>query len=144
MRKIYELKDISDGPFFYKDQLIICDKENDCLFFNVNDYSFVNKINIGWSYPLEVLNGQIFLNDNGNNDLFVYDNEIKNFVIYQNSIGGGSVAIFDDKIIEDKYDRKSKSVQVTLYEKSSNNQLWQNTFPDRVGSSIWGKNLYIT
>ena len=125
------MKDISDGPFFYKDQLIICDKENDCLFLNVNNYSFVNKINIGWSYPLDVLNGQIFLNDNGNNDLFVYDNDLKKFVLYRNSLSGGFVTIFKEYFVETKYDRNQNEVRVVFHEKGSKNVLWSRTYFNR-------------
>ena len=140
MKKIIELSNITSIPEFYNGMVLVC-SSNTLFFVSEQTGEIVHEICFDTWYPLEVSDGKLLMYKN---DLFIYDDEIKNFVVYQNSIGGGSVAIFNDKVIEDNYDRKSKSVQVTLYEKSSNAQLWQNTFPDRVGSSIWGKNLYIT
>ncbi len=140
MKKIIELSNITSIPEFYNGMILVY-SSNVLLFISEKTCNVMHKIIFDNWYPLEVSDGKVLMY---RNDLFIYDDELKNFVVYQNSIGGGLVAFFDDKIIEDKYDRESKSVQVTLYKKNSNGQLWQNIFPNRVGSCIWGNNLYIT
>ncbi len=140
MKKIIELSNITSIPEFYNGMILVY-SSNVLLFISEKTGKIVHKIIFDNWYPLEVSDGKVLMY---RNDLFIYDDELKNFVVYHNSIGGGLVAFFDDKIIEDKYDRESKSVQVTLYKKNSNGQLWQNIFPNRVGSCIWGNNLYIT
>ena len=46
MKKIYELKDITYGPFFYKDQIIVCNEQDEYLFFSADNYRLLHKVNV--------------------------------------------------------------------------------------------------
>lgn len=140
MKKIIELRNITSIPEFYNEMVLLY-RSNTLLFISEKTYDVVHELHFNDWYPLEVSNGIVLMYKN---DLFIYDDKLKKFTLYQGSIYGGAVAFFNDKIIEDKYDRKNKSVEVTLYEKNNNDKLWQRTFPERRGSYILGEHLYVT
>lgn len=140
MKKIIELRNITSIPEFYNEMVLLY-RSNTLLFISEKTYDVVHELHFDDWYPLEVSNGKVLMYKN---DLFIYDDKLKKFTLYHGSIYGGAVAFFNDKIIEDKYDRKNKSVEVTLYEKNNNDKLWQRTFPERRGSYILGEHLYIT
>ncbi len=140
MKKIIELSNITSIPEFYNGMVLVY-SSNVLLFISEKTGKIVHKISFDNWYPLEVSDGKVLMY---RNDLFIYDDELKNFVVYQNSISGGSISIYNNKIIESKYDRATNSVQIILYEEKGNKKLWQNFFSNRRGKCIFGKHLYIT
>ena len=140
MKKIIELSNITSIPEFYNGMILVY-SSNVLLFISEKTGKIVHKISFDNWYPLEVSDGKVLMY---RNDLFIYDDELKNFVVYQNSISGGSISIYNNKIIESKYDRATNSVQIILYEEKGNKKLWQNFFSNRRGKCIFGKHLYIT
>ncbi len=140
MKKIIELSNITSIPEFYNGMVLVY-SSNVLLFISEKTGKIVHKIIFDNWYPLEVSDGKVLMY---RNDLFIYDDELKNFVVYQNSISGGSISIYNNKIIESKYDRATNSVQIILYEEKGNKKLWQNFFSNRRGKCIFGKHLYIT
>ena len=140
MKKIIELSNITSIPEFYNGMILVY-SSNVLLFISEKTGKIVHKIIFDNWYPLEVSDGKVLMY---RNDLFIYDDELKNFVVYQNSISGGSISIYNNKIIESKYDRATNSVQIILYEEKGNKKLWQNFFSNRRGKCIFGKHLYIT
>jgi len=140
MKKIIELSNITSIPEFYNGMILVY-SSNVLLFISEKTCNVMHKISFDNWYPLEVSDGKVLMY---RNDLFIYDDELKNFVVYQNSISGGSISIYNNKIIESKYDRATNSVQIILYEEKGNKKLWQNFFSNRRGKCIFGKHLYIT
>lgn len=140
MKKIIELKNITSKPEFYRGMIIVSNI-NKILFISEQTYEVNHVIYFDTWYPIEVIDDKVLMY---RNDLFIYDDDKKDFVLCQSSMNEGAVAFFNDKIIEDNYDRKAKSVQVSLYERIKNKKLWEKTFPDRRGSCIWGNKLYVT
>ena len=139
MKKIIELSGITSIPEFYNGMVLVYGS-NTLFFVSEQTGEIVHEICFDTWYPLEILDGKLLMH---RNDLFIYDDEIKNFVVYQNSISGGAISIYNNKIIENKYDRATNSVQVTLYDQG-NKKLWQNFFSNRRGKRIFGEYLYVT
>ena len=144
MKKICEFQNVSDGPFFYNNQLIICNKESDYLFFSTDDYSLVDKIHVEANYFVEVLNGQFFLYDHYHNDLYIYDDDLKKIVLYRNSLSGGFVTFFNEHFVEKKYDRNKNEVRVVFYKKNSEDVLWSKTYFDRSYFLDISEHLFLT
>lgn len=141
MKKIYELKDITYGPFFYKDQIIVCNEQDEYLFFSADNYRLLHKVNVGGIYTIDILEGRIYLY---NHDLYTYDDKTETFILYRPSLGGGFVILFNDYFIETKYDWDRDEVKVSFYKEASNDIQWTNIFRKRVGVLNVGRHLYIT
>lgn len=141
MKKICELKEITYGPFFYKDQIILCNNQNDYLFLSTDDYHLLHKVNIGAVYTIDIVDGKIYLY---NHDLYIYDDKINDFVICRSSLGGGFVLMFDDHFLEKKYDRKLNEVRIIFYEKGDEKILWTRIFVNRKSFLNTSNHLYLT
>lgn len=138
MKKIMQLNNIESGPDFYN-RMIMVYKNNTLLFISEKNYEVMHEIHFDNWHPLDVIDGKLLMHKN---DLFIYNDAIKDFVLYQSSKDGGTVSIFKDKIIENKYDRESNCVQISLFEK--NNEIWKSCFTNRRGKRIIGEYLYVT
>lgn len=141
MKKICELKDITYSTFFYEDFMIVCNRQKDYLFLCAFNYQLVCKLNLGNIYPINVIDGRLYL---FNHDLYIYDERQNKFDLYKSSVNGGNVIPYKGFFIEKRYDRKTKELNVVFYDKSGENVLWSKIFCNRSSFLNIGNHLYIT